>query len=590
MTKQELEEELEARQWRPKQVYTPQAKKALAQITKAKNYRKKAQQKAQVKAHLESSKNAPRNQKGSISFKKSNPIQMYHNDRTEPPSYLLESGGMGVECNRDNREAQILKQKLIDEASRAYTARTGQRLQAKSYEWSAVCNIKPDTTMQDLERLAKHFETKYGFQCYQIAIHRDEGHIDDNGLEQINHHAHLEFITLDKESGRNNYRRELITPSVLRQMQTEVAEILQMERGIDKRVSKRERIEPRYFAKLADEIKQETKIQKEREILQSAITKLKDQITQEPQESQIKLTSDKNEIIYLNVPYNEKDEAKELGAKWDRDKKQWYIPQVDCTPFAKWWLPNFKTKSQEIAELHDKVAEKDKALDKVRGERNTAQASLENAKKEIVTIKAIKAEYEVLRKEMIKWGFCDKDDYKIRTDLLKQSLENAKKKEFTQDDLNTAIAEAKQEIQERHKAEIEALKTTLQEANDKVSKEPNIATSGERKPIAIASPYDSGVIMTTYATTTFIEPSNLVQENELLRQELAKTKLAENEKDRALNEIAQIVGREGKSYQSIEIGVRMLANRLKELEQNKLQEQDLDSSFTQTRKNKDFER
>ena len=41
MTKQELEEELEARQWRPKQVYTPQAKKALAQITKAKNYRKK---------------------------------------------------------------------------------------------------------------------------------------------------------------------------------------------------------------------------------------------------------------------------------------------------------------------------------------------------------------------------------------------------------------------------------------------------------------------------------------------------------------------------------------------------------------------
>lgn len=96
--------------------------------------------------------------------------------------------------------------------------------------------------------------------------------------------------------------------------------------------------------------------------------------------------------------------------------------------------------------------------------------------------------------------------------------------------------------------------------------------------------------MTTYATTTFIEPSNLVQENELLRQELAKTKLAENEKDRALNEIAQIVGRESKSYQSIEIGVRMLANRLKELEQKKLQEQDLDSSFTQTRKNKDFER
>lgn len=261
--------------------------------------------------------------------------------------------------------------------------------------------------MQDLEALVKHFESKYGFQYYQITIHRDEGHIDESGQEQINHHAHLEFITLDKKSGRNRQRD--LKKNNLRQIQTEVAEILQMERGIDRRVSKRERIEPRYFAKIADEIKQETKIQKEREALQSAITKLKDQITQEPQ---IKLTSDTSERICLNVPYNEKDEAKALGAKWDKEKKQWYIPQVDCTPFAKWLPPTLKPKPQEIAELHEKVAEKDKALDKVRGERNTAQASLEKAKEEIVSLKDIKAECEILRKNMIEWGFCNKDDYK----------------------------------------------------------------------------------------------------------------------------------------------------------------------------------
>ena len=85
--------------------------------------------------------------------------------------------------------------------------------------------------MVDLKRLDQHFSDKYGFQCYQIAIHRDEGHIDEDGKEQINHHAHLEFITLDKKSGKNNYRRELITPKVLRQIQTETAEILQMQRG-----------------------------------------------------------------------------------------------------------------------------------------------------------------------------------------------------------------------------------------------------------------------------------------------------------------------------------------------------------------------
>ena len=29
--------------------------------------------------------------------------------------------------------------------------------------------------------------------------------------------------------------------------------------------------------------------------------------------------------IYLNVPYEEKDEAKQMGAKWDKSKKRWYI-------------------------------------------------------------------------------------------------------------------------------------------------------------------------------------------------------------------------------------------------------------------------
>lgn len=185
----------------------------------------------------------------SINFKKSNPIQTQHNDRDLPPNYLI---GGAVECNRNHREALILKNKIIKEAIENYTKRTGQKLQAKSYEWSAVVNIKPNTTLNDLENLANHFQEKYGFQCYQIAIHRDEGHISDDGEKVINHHAHLEFITLDKQTGKNNYRRELITPKILRQIQTEVAEILGMERGEDKRISKRQRIEPRKYAQMKE--------------------------------------------------------------------------------------------------------------------------------------------------------------------------------------------------------------------------------------------------------------------------------------------------------------------------------------------------
>ena len=34
----------------------------------------------------------------------------------------------------------------------------------------------------------------------------------------------------------------------------------------------------------------------------------------------------KGHRIYLKVPYEEKEEAKQLGARWDPDRKQWYVP------------------------------------------------------------------------------------------------------------------------------------------------------------------------------------------------------------------------------------------------------------------------
>lgn len=192
----------------------------------------------------------------SINFKKSNAIQTQHNDRILPPTYLI---GGNIEINRSSKEAEKLKNEIIKQAIETYTERTKQKFQSKSYEWSAVVNIKETTTLQDLEKLAEHFFKKYGFQCYQIAIHRDEGHINENGEKQINHHAHMEFITLDKETGKNNYRREIITPKVLREIQTEVAEILQMQRGVDKRISKAQRVEPRIYARMKEEEKKEIK-------------------------------------------------------------------------------------------------------------------------------------------------------------------------------------------------------------------------------------------------------------------------------------------------------------------------------------------
>ena len=204
----------------------------------------------------------------SINFKKSIPINTEHNDRTLAPNYLIDKE-KGAECNRNAEQARALKNQIIKEAIQKYTENTRQKFQAKSFEWSAVVNIKPDTTMQDLENLAKHFNDKYGFQCYQIAIHRDEGHKNTQGEIEINQHAHMEFITLDRETGKQNFKMRDFSKQKMREIQTEVAEILQMERGKDKRLTGTKRIEPRKYAQLKEQEKaaiKETKIKVAKQI------------------------------------------------------------------------------------------------------------------------------------------------------------------------------------------------------------------------------------------------------------------------------------------------------------------------------------
>lgn len=45
--------------------------------------------------------------------------------------------------------------------------------------------------------------------------------------------------------------------------------------------------------------------------------------------------------IFLNVPFKEKDHAKSLGARWNPERKQWYIPSgMDPIAFAIWMNPD----------------------------------------------------------------------------------------------------------------------------------------------------------------------------------------------------------------------------------------------------------
>lgn len=49
----------------------------------------------------------------------------------------------------------------------------------------------------------------------------------------------------------------------------------------------------------------------------------------------------------LAVPFYEKDEAKRLGARWDAEKKVWFLPEgVDASPFQKWLISALKANGQ----------------------------------------------------------------------------------------------------------------------------------------------------------------------------------------------------------------------------------------------------
>lgn len=46
-------------------------------------------------------------------------------------------------------------------------------------------------------------------------------------------------------------------------------------------------------------------------------------------------------MMILKVPYAEKDKAKALGARWNAERKAWYVPDgTDASPFERWQSPD----------------------------------------------------------------------------------------------------------------------------------------------------------------------------------------------------------------------------------------------------------
>lgn len=91
----------------------------------------------------------------------------------------------------------------------------------------AVVNITEGTTMDDLKKLAKRLEQRFGITIFQIAIHKDEGFFNSDS-HKLNLHAHLVADWTNHENGESIK----LNRQDMAEMQTITAEVLGMERGV----------------------------------------------------------------------------------------------------------------------------------------------------------------------------------------------------------------------------------------------------------------------------------------------------------------------------------------------------------------------
>ena len=94
----------------------------------------------------------------------------------------------------------------------------------------SVVNIKPDTTMSDLQKYTEKVCQRWGVRAIQIHIHKDEGHYtnpDDPSTWQPNLHAHIIWDWMNHETGKSFK----LGKKDMEELQDMAAETLEMERG-----------------------------------------------------------------------------------------------------------------------------------------------------------------------------------------------------------------------------------------------------------------------------------------------------------------------------------------------------------------------
>lgn len=128
---------------------------------------------------------------------------------------------------------------VLKELRQEVKEKTGRAMQAKATPIrEGVCPILPTTQISHFQGIVDWY-AQHGATVIRIDLHHDEGYQDDAGNRKYNHHAHIIVDYIDHSTGRS----VKLTKDDISELQTVVANSLQMERGTPKKVTKKEHLD-----------------------------------------------------------------------------------------------------------------------------------------------------------------------------------------------------------------------------------------------------------------------------------------------------------------------------------------------------------
>lgn len=314
--------------------------------------------------------------KSSVNFAKAKANSKEETTRKFEANYLLPK-----EHRRENLywENPVSEQELF--AKSAEQQRTGKKPILENSLWEAVVNFNDGHTLEDMQKVAQHIEKKFNITCSRIAMHQDEGHINAQGVVEYNLHAHINFVT--HRDGKQNWRQALVK-NKLPDLQTEVAEILSMERGKEKSTAKR--LDHKQYRAFAKEQEQTLATQKElKEEVAKLRAELKEagatradyaQLEQKQKELLEEIRENRLTIVRLKSALQTKELEKDLGAILS-DEKPKDDPRVEKLN---------KIDSKAVSELLNTNLKEDIFYLTTKDNRDNAKIAQEALKESIVIV------------------------------------------------------------------------------------------------------------------------------------------------------------------------------------------------------------